>query len=180
MTNSDDTPDTLVEVTAEGAESVEVLVDGKPGELEVPALGSTEERGSFRLVGLEDELREGEYLTMTFRFENNGSVEVPVPVAVSGRTDRPTYTGKEGEEGEPALQAPTGGEKGQEAGGDENGAGAEGEEGIIGESETGQAEDEGETAPRSDVSASPSAPASGAATAPSASASPQASATPSG
>ena len=150
VTNNDDEPDTLVEVTAEGVEQVEVLVDGEPGELEVPALGSTEERGSMTLVGLEEDLSEGEYITMTFRFENNGSVELPVPVAVSGRTDRPVYTGGEGEEGEPALQAPAGGHEGEESGGDEDGASGEGEEGIVGEAEGGQGEDEGETAPRDD------------------------------
>ena len=175
VTNNDDEPDTLVEVTAEGVESVEVLVDGEPGELEVPALGSTEERGSLRLVSLDEELTEGEYITMTFRFENNGSVELPVPVAVSGRTDRPVYTGGEGEEGEPALQAPAGGNEEEESGGDEDGAGAEGEEGIVGEGEGGQSEDEGETAPRSEEADEPSASAG-----PEASAEPEVSATPSG
>jgi copper(I)-binding protein len=150
VVNNDDEADRLLEVTAEVVEEVEVLVDGEPGELEVPALGSTEERGSLRLVGLEEELTEGEYITMTFRFEDNGSVELPVPVAVSGRTDRPVYTGGEGEEGEPALQAPAGGHEGEESGGDEDGAGAEGEEGIVGEGESGQGEDEGETSPRDD------------------------------
>jgi hypothetical protein len=98
-------------------------------------------------VSLTEELREGEYTTLTFRFERNGSIEVPVPVRSPGRTDRPVYTGGEGEEGEPALQAPAGGHGGEEAGGDEDGAGAEGEEGIVGEGESGQSEDEGETAP---------------------------------
>jgi copper(I)-binding protein len=181
VTNNDDEPDTLVEVTAEGVESVEVLVDGDPGELEVPALGSTEESGSLRLVSLEEELSEGQYITMTFRFEDNGTVEVPVPVAVSGRTDRPVYTGGEGEEGEPALQAPAGGEEGEESGGDEGGAGGEGEEGNLGEAEGGQAEDEGETAPRSDEAAEPSASAEPSAEAePEGSAEPAASATPAG
>jgi hypothetical protein len=82
----------------------------------------------------------------------SGSVEVPVPVRSPGRTDRPVYTGEEGGEGEPALQAPAGGHGGEEAGGDEDGAGAEGEEGIVGEAEQGQGEDEGETAPRDEES----------------------------
>ena len=166
VTNRDDEPDTLVEVTTPDAESVEVLLDGEEGTLEVPALGSTEDAASLRLVSLTEELREGEYTTLTFRFERNGSIEVPVPVRTSGLTDRPVYTGGEGEEGEPALQAPAGGhgeEEGEgeggggaeEAGGDEDGAGAEGEEGIVGEAEGGQSEDEGETSPRSESSASP-------------------------
>ena len=45
VTNNDDQDDRLLEVTAEGVESVEVLVDGEPGELVVPPLGSTEQRG---------------------------------------------------------------------------------------------------------------------------------------
>ncbi len=151
LTNRDDEPDTLVEVTTPDAESVELLVDGEESDgIEVPALGSTADSASLRLVSLTEELREGEYTTLTFRFERSGSVEVPVPVRTSGRTDRPVYTGGEGEEGEPALQAPAGGHHGEEAGGDEDGAGAEGEEGIVGEGEGGQAEDEGETAPRSE------------------------------
>ena len=158
LTNRDDEDDTLVEVTTPDAESVELLVDGEesPEGIEVPGLGSTEESASLRLVGLTEELREGEYTTLTFRFERNGSIEVPVPVRTSGRTDRPVYTGGEGEEGEPALQAPAGGHEGEEAGGDEDGAGAEGEEGIVGEGEGGQSEDEGETAPRSEESGEPS------------------------
>ncbi len=119
LTNRDDEPDTLVEVTTPDAESVEILVDGEEDTLEVPALGSTENSASLRLVGLTEELREGEYTTLTFRFERNGSIEVPVPVRSPGRTDRPVYTGGEGEEGEPALQAPAGGHEGEERGGDE-------------------------------------------------------------
>lgn len=156
LTNRDDEPDTLVEVTTPDAESVEILVDGEEDTVEVPAQGSTEDSASLRLVSLTEELREGEYTTLTFRFERNGEVELAVPVRTSGRTDRPVYTGGEGEEGEPALQAPAGGHEGEEAGGDEDGAGAEGEEGIVGEAEGGQSEDEGETAPRSEESGEPS------------------------
>ena len=150
LTNDDDEDDTLVEVTTSDAEQVELLVDGEesPDGIEVPRLGSTGDTATLRLVSLSEELSEGEYTTLTFRFERNGSIEVPVPVRTSGRTDRPVYTGGEGEEGEPALQAPAGGEEGEEAGGDEDGAGGEGEEGVVGESEGGQGEDEGETAPR--------------------------------
>ena len=152
LTNDDDEDDTLVEVTTPAAEEVELLVDGDPSPdgIEVPRLGSTGNAATLRLVSLSEELREGEYTTLTFRFERNGSIDVPVPVRTSGRTDRPVYTGGEGEEGEPALQAPAGGEEGEEAGGDEGGAGAEGEEGVVGEGEGGQSEDEGEISPRDD------------------------------
>lgn len=151
LTNDSGEDDVLVEVTSPDAESVELLVDGEQTDgIEIPRLGSTGDSATLRLVGLTEELREGEYTTLTFRFEDNGSVELPVPVRTSGRTDRPVYTGGEGEEGEPALQAPAGGHGGEEAGGDEDGAGGEGEEGVVGESESGQSEDEGETAPRDD------------------------------
>lgn len=110
VTNRDDEPDRLVSVTSPDAESVEVLQDGREGELEVPALGSTGDQVQLRLVGLTRELRSGEYVTMVFRFERNGSVETLVPVELTNETDRPAFTGEEGsEEGDPALQAPTGG-----------------------------------------------------------------------
>lgn len=122
LTNDSGEDDTLVEVTSPDAESVELLVDGEQTDgIEVPRLGSTGDSATLRLVGLTEELREGEYTTLTFRFEDNGSIEVPVPVRTSGRTDRPVYTGGEGEEGEPALQAPAGGHGEEEAGGEEGG-----------------------------------------------------------
>ena len=125
LTNDSGEDDTLVEVTSPDAESVELLVDGEQTDgIEVPRLGSTGDSATLRLVGLTEELREGEYTTLTFRFEDNGSIEVPVPVRTSGRTDRPVYTGGEGEEGEPALQAPAGGH-GEEEGGEEEGGGEE-------------------------------------------------------
>ena len=134
LTNRDDEPDTLVEVTSPDAESVEILVDGEEDTLEVPALGSTEDAATLRLVGLTEDLREGEYTTLTFRFERSGSIEVPVPVRSPGRTDRPVYTGGEGEEGEPALQAPAGGHGGEEG----EGEGTEGEGDPAGDGETNE------------------------------------------
>ena len=131
LTNADDEADTLVEVTTSDAESVELLDDGEASDgIEVPALGSTGDTASLRLVSLTEELREGEYTTLTFRFERNGSVEVAVPVRSPGETDRPVYTGEEGGE-EPALQAPAGGH------------GEEGEEGEEGSAEANADEAEG-------------------------------------
>ena len=140
VTNDDDRPDELLEVTTEAAESVEVLVENEPASLEVPALGSTEDTALLRLEGLTEDLSEGEYVTLTFRFQRNGTLEVPVPVAVSGRTDRPVYTGGAGEEGEPALQAPAGGHGEEE--GEGEGAGGEGDEPVEGEAEQGEATEE--------------------------------------
>ncbi len=109
VTNKGDQPDTLLEVTSPDAQDVVVLEDGEPGELEVPPLGSTTDTYSLRVEGLRSDLRPGEYIRMSFRFEESGSVDVLVPVALTGETDRPVYTGEEGGEGEPALQGPTGG-----------------------------------------------------------------------
>lgn len=170
VTNNDDEPDVLEEITTDAAESVEVLVDDEPASLRVPPLGSTGNTARLRLVGLTRDLREGEYATLSFRFEKNGTLEVPVPVAVSGRTDRPVFTGEEGGE-EPALQAPAGGE----------GSGAEGEpgQGDLSEGEFGQVEGD-DDAPREDEAEAPSGGASEEpSVAPSADASEQPSAAPS-
>lgn len=148
VTNADDQPDTLLEVTTPAAARVEVLAQGSPATLRVPALGSTGNAVTLRLVGLTSELRQGEYVPMTFRFARSGSLELAVPVATSGRTDRPVFTAEEGsEEGEPALQAPAGGhseeEHSEEEGSEENGAaeaGQEGEEGVVDSGEEGAAE----------------------------------------
>ncbi len=128
VANNSDEPDTLEEVTTDAASSVEILVQNRPATLEVPSLGSTRNTARLRLVGLTDELREGEYVTMTLRFANNGTIEVPVPVAVSGRTDRPVYTAEEGSDEEPALQAPAGGHESDAAE----------EQGDVAEAEMGQ------------------------------------------
>lgn len=133
LANSADEPDRLVEVTTDAAESVEVLVDGKPGELEVPARGSTADTAELRLVELKQDLREGENVSMTLRFERSGSLDVQVPIGTSDETDRPVYTGEEGGH-EPALQAPAGGHHGE----------AEGEDTSEGEGEEGSAQGEGE------------------------------------
>ena len=110
VVNSSPTPDQLVEVTSPQAGQVVLLQDGAPTALDVPAEGSTGARGSFILRGLTGPLVSGEYVTMTFRFATAGTVEVLVPVATTGRTNRPGRTGEPGsEEGEPALQGPAGG-----------------------------------------------------------------------
>ena len=104
------TPDQLVEITSPQAGQVVLLQDGAPGPVAVPAQGSTEGRGTFILRQLSKPLVSGEYVTMTFRFARSGSVEVLVPVATTGRTNRPGRTGEPGSpEGEPALQGPAGG-----------------------------------------------------------------------
>lgn len=110
VVNTGPTADTLVSATSPDAEQVVLLLDGRPSEVEVPAGGSTEAAGSFILRGLTSELRIGEYVTVTLRFAEGGSLDVLVPVATNGRADREVFTGEPGsEEGEPALGGPAGG-----------------------------------------------------------------------
>lgn len=111
VTNSGDEPDTLVEVTSSAASEVVVLAFGEEGgDLVVPGLGSTGDFVTLELRGLTRSLRTGEYVDLTFRFEDNGSTQVLAPIALTGETDRPVYTGEYEEGGEePALQGPAGG-----------------------------------------------------------------------
>jgi copper(I)-binding protein len=144
VVNADDEPDRLLEVTTDAAEEVVVLDDGQPGPLEVQALGTTRDRGQLLLRDLTSGLYEGTYITMTLRFERNGELTVPVPVATSGTADRPIFTG-DGEH-EPALQAPAGGHhEGEEPGGE----GGEQGEGIEEPSAEGEVED-GEGVPENE------------------------------
>lgn len=110
VTNSGDEPDSLVEVTSSAASEVVVLAGGEERDLVVPGLGSTGDFFTLELRGLTRPLRTGEYVDLTFRFEDNGSTQVLAPIALTGQTDRPVYTGEFEEGGEePALQGPAGG-----------------------------------------------------------------------
>jgi len=117
ITNRADEADRLVSVTTAAAEEVEILSDGEPGLPEVPARDSTREEVTLVLESLTAPLHTGEYVSLSFSFEVNGTVAVLVPIALTGSTERPVYTSEEGsEEGEPALQAPTGGHSEEKAG----------------------------------------------------------------
>ncbi|MBW3640098.1 MAG: copper chaperone PCu(A)C [Actinobacteria bacterium] len=109
VTNSSPEADRLVSVSSTAAEDVVVLDDGQPGRPEVPGSGSTGDRITLEIQGLREPVGPGEFVELTFRFEDNGTVEALVPIALTGESDRPIYTGEEGGEEEPALQAPTGG-----------------------------------------------------------------------
>jgi copper(I)-binding protein len=138
LTNSGAEEDRLVEATTSAAETV-VVRSGEDGDsVVVPRGGST--TVTLELQGLTRDLRPAEYIEVTFRFAQNGEQSVLVPVATTGRTDRPVYTGERFEGGEePALQAPAGGGHGESEGGDaqagseDGGAGDSGEESVEGE-----------------------------------------------
>ena len=113
ITNRASEEDRLVSVTTPAAQKVTILDEGEGGASGgTDAPGVVQERAEVTLLleGLKQPLRTGEFITMSFRFERNGTVEALVPIALTGRTDRPVYTKEDGsEEGEPALQGPTGG-----------------------------------------------------------------------
>lgn len=109
VTNAGPGPDRLVEVTSPAAREVVVLAGGEERDLVVPGLGSTGDFVTLELRGLTRELRTGEFVDLTFRFEDNGTVEVLTPVTTTGDRDRPIFTGEEEGGEEPALQAPAGG-----------------------------------------------------------------------
>ncbi|MFQ1003469.1 copper chaperone PCu(A)C [Modestobacter sp. SSW1-42] len=93
-----DTEDTLVGISGEAFEDVEVVVpdaeepaEGAPAgiSLPVPADGtlyfSNGQGPAVTLVGLSEELSVGDYVDVTFSFSESGDVTVPVPVGVSQR-----------------------------------------------------------------------------------------------
>lgn len=115
VTNSGTEDDRLVEVTSSAAREVVVLALGQERDMVVPALGSTGGAVTLELRGLTRPLRPAEYVDLTFRFADNGVVELVAPVSPTGKTDRPVYTGERFEGGhEPALQAPAGGHSKEE------------------------------------------------------------------
>ena len=110
VANSGTEPDVLLGVTSPEADEVVVTTNGLPGSLRVPGQGTTGTSAGLVLRGLSKDLIAGQYITLVLRFERAGTLEVLVPVAVTGRTQRPGRTGEPGsEEGEPALQGPAGG-----------------------------------------------------------------------
>lgn len=113
--------DRLVEVTTPAARTVELLLEGDEVDaLDVPRLGTTGSRSSLRLVAIADDLRPGEFVEVTLRFERNGEVTFPVPVATTGEYD------------EDRERSENFHEIGVEHGGEEE---SEGEEGLSGAGE---------------------------------------------
>ena len=114
VTNASDEEDRLVEVTTPVASEVIIRAGGREDGVDVPPFGSTGSEVTLELVGLKQALRPGEYVDLTLRFEDNGTVELRAPIATTGETDRPVYTGDRESGGhEPALQAPAGGDHGE-------------------------------------------------------------------
>lgn len=85
--NAGSEPDRLVEVTSDVTDDVQVLQTGVfVDALEVPPLGPAEGY-SLLLRDVTRDLVPGRLVTVTFRFEANGEVEVLVPVSVTNTQD---------------------------------------------------------------------------------------------
>jgi len=108
IVSQDNQPDRLVEATSPVASEVVTVVDGEPGEIVVPALGSTVNSARLRLVGLTKDLNSGQNIAVALRFARAGTVREVIPVGLTGESDRPIFTEGDGE-GQPALQGPAGG-----------------------------------------------------------------------
>jgi copper(I)-binding protein len=124
VVNTADADDTLVSVASKGFTSVEVVDPSAPTpaapatgsgslNLTVPA-GGTLFLGngtgpSLTLVGLTQDLTVGQYIDVTFTFQQAGEVSVPVPVAVAAR-DLPRgepFDFHQGEEGDTGGKSTT-------------------------------------------------------------------------
>jgi hypothetical protein len=99
LQNMSDTPDALIAANTDVAETVElhtvVMEDNvmmmRPVEqIDIPASGETELRpGGFHvmLLGINQDLAEGETVDLTLTFENAGDISVTAPVRQSGSMD---------------------------------------------------------------------------------------------
>jgi copper(I)-binding protein len=99
VASTSDTEDTLVSIAGDAFDSVAVVDPSAPSaaaaggagalDLTVPAGGTlflgNGSGPSVTLVGLSEELTVGEYVDVTFTFQQAGEVTVPVPVGVAAR-----------------------------------------------------------------------------------------------
>jgi copper(I)-binding protein len=92
--------DALVEATTDAAASVELAdEDGDADELVVPARGALM-GGVLTLVDTTRELRAGEYIELTLRFEGNGQETLLVPIRSPEGTPEREHSEKVHSEGE--------------------------------------------------------------------------------
>jgi hypothetical protein len=112
LQNESDTPDALIAANTDVAETVElhtvVMEDNvmmmRPVEqIDIPASGETELRpGGFHvmLLGINQDLAEGDTVDLTLTFENAGDITVTAPVRQSGSMDMEDMDGDEMDGGE--------------------------------------------------------------------------------
>ena len=92
--------DTLVESSTDAAADAQILLDGRRlSSLEVPAGGLSDPELEIELTDLTRDLRSGEFLTVTVRFERAGETTFGVPVGSPTNPEEPEHSKKfEGEE----------------------------------------------------------------------------------
>ena len=85
LTNDGGEDDQLVEASSPVAADVEITEGGDPvPAVDLPRLGTTGGQVGLTLTGLSEDLRPGQYVEITLRFERNGEVTVSAPIATTG------------------------------------------------------------------------------------------------
>lgn len=80
--------DRLVGATTEAASSVDLEVDGdEVSAIDVPRMGTTGSTAGLVLRDVGEELRSGEVIEITLRFERAGEVTVEAPIQTTGEYD---------------------------------------------------------------------------------------------
>lgn len=88
FTNDGPEDDVLVGATSDTAESVQLQVSGDDVErVELPRLGTTGDGVTLVLADIAEQLRPGNYIAITLRFERNGEVTTGTPVETTGEYD---------------------------------------------------------------------------------------------
>jgi copper(I)-binding protein len=81
ISNTGEQADRLVDISTDAASDAQILLDGrKLSSLEVPAGGLSDPELEVELTGLTRDLRSGEFLLVTVRFERAGEKTFEVPV----------------------------------------------------------------------------------------------------
>ena len=85
LTNDGAEDDRLVEASSPAAADVEITEGGSPvSSVDLRRLGTTGSELGLTLTGLTEDLRPGQNVDITLRFERNGEVRVTAPVATTG------------------------------------------------------------------------------------------------
>lgn len=109
IVNGGEESDTLVGISGEGFGDVEIDGGSSSGELKVPADAAVfvgdDTDASITLIDLDEGLTVGQYLELTFEFENAGQITVPVTVSTPDRAQErgeafDFHQEEHGEEGE--------------------------------------------------------------------------------
>lgn len=89
LTNDGPEDDRLLEITSPDAGSVRITEQGGGDvrRVPLPRLSTTANRYGAVLEGLSEDLRPGQYVEVTFRFDRAPSITVQAPIAVTGEYD---------------------------------------------------------------------------------------------